>query len=129
MNTKFPVFVIIASMLTIAAYCSSINSVIAVSTVTETWTCIQLTSSPNSANCTLTRSGISSDYNCNYDTSTKKWTCDKAKTTSGTPNQIPGSEIVRKFTDSQIPLGLKSALDSAIQTSPPRHAPNTSFGN
>jgi len=116
LHTTFAIFIIIASILTIAVYCSSINSVIAKSTVTEVWSCIQLASSPNNASCHLTRSGVDSDYNCSYNASTKKWTCTQAKTISSTPYQIPGSENVRKFTNSQIPLGLKSALDSAIKS-------------
>jgi hypothetical protein len=135
MNTKFRAFVTIASILPIAVYCSSINSVSALE-VPATWTCTQMYSNPNYASCNLTVKGLSStDYNCNYDHKTKKWTCDKAKTISGTPNQISGSEAVRKFTDSQIPLGLKSALVSAIKSqngglvsSQSRQAPNTQFG-
>lgn len=61
--------------------------------------------------------GLSStDYNCNYNTKTKKWTCVEARTISGTPNQTPGSETLSKMTGSQIPLELKSALDAAIKT-------------
>jgi hypothetical protein len=116
MESKFAIFIVIASILTMAVYVSSINSVIAKSTVTEVWTCIQLVSSPNSASCHLTRSGVESDYNCSYNTSTKKWTCTQAKTSSGTSNPMTGSETIRKFTDSQIPLGLKGALDSAIKS-------------
>jgi hypothetical protein len=55
-------------------------------------------------------------YDCTYDKGTKKWNCVAEKTGSGTPNQMPGSETVNKMTDSQIPLGLKSALDSAIKS-------------
>ena len=99
-----------------AIYSSSINSVSAAFVVHGKWTCTQMYSSPNYASCNLTISGTSTDYNCNYDTKTKKWTCVKAKSGSGTPNQMPGNENLNKMTDSQIPLGLKTALDSAIKT-------------
>ena len=116
MNTEITIFLVIASVLMMAVFGSSMNFVTAKSTVTESWSCIQLASSPNNANCTLTRSGVSSDYNCTYNTTTKKWSCAQAKTSSGTPNQMPGSETLNKMTDSQIPLGLKSALDSALKS-------------
>ena len=69
-----------------AIYSSSINSVSAAFVVHGKWTCTQMYSSPNYASCNLTISGTSTDYNCNYDTKTKKWTCVKAKSGSGTPN-------------------------------------------
>ena len=99
-----------------AVYISSINSVSAFK-VPATWTCTQIFSNPNYASCNLTAKGVSStDYNCNYNTKTEKWTCVKAKASSGTPNEMPGSETLSKMTDSQIPLGLRSALDSAVKS-------------
>jgi hypothetical protein len=96
-----------------AIYISSINSVSAL--LTAHWICTQSDSRPNYASCNYVYLSSSTNYNCNYNTKTEKWSCVKAKTGSGTPNQIPDSETLNKMTDSQIPLGLKSALDSAIK--------------
>jgi hypothetical protein len=103
-----------------AVYISSISSVSALPLpVKQTWTCAQSSKTPNYASCNLALQGAtgttSTNYNCNYDTTNEKWTCVKAKTSSGTPNQMSGSETVSKMTDSQIPLGLKGALQSMIQ--------------
>ncbi|MGI8720264.1 MAG: hypothetical protein ACR2KF_07035, partial [Nitrososphaeraceae archaeon] len=70
-------------------------------------------SKPNTAFCSITKDGATTDYNCTYDTTTKKWSCVKAKTGSDIPNEMTRSETLSKMTGSQIPLGLKSALDSA----------------
>jgi hypothetical protein len=120
MNPKFALLVIVASILIMAVYISSINSVSALITVRRTWSCVMGAGSTY-ASCNLTVKGdpdgnTSTNYNCNYDTKTEKWTCVKARTSSGTPNQLPGSDTLSKMTDSQIPPGLKSALDSAIKT-------------
>jgi hypothetical protein len=120
MDPKFAIFLIIVSILTMAIYISSISSVSALPLpVKQTWTCAQSSKTPNYASCNLALQGAtgvtSTDYNCNYDTKTEKWSCVKAKTGSGTPNQMPGSETVNKMTDAQIPLGLKSALQSTIK--------------
>ena len=96
-----------------AMYSSSVNFVSAMSYI---WQCLQDSGDGTSASCTNTDTkGVKTNYNCTYDTTTKKWSCVKAKTSSGTPNQMPGSETFNKMTNSQIPLGLQSALDSAIK--------------
>lgn len=113
MNSKFPIFVIIVSILTIAMYSSSVNFIFAKSSI---WQCLQDSGAGTSASCTNTDTkGVKTNYNCTYDTPTKRWTCVKAKTISATPNQMPGSETLSKMTDSQISLGLKGALQSMIQ--------------
>jgi hypothetical protein len=113
LNTKFQIFVIMASILTMAAYCLSINT--ADSVITDVWTCIQPVATPNNAKCHLTRGEVDLDYDCTYDTTTKKWSCVQAKTSAGTSNQIQGSEILNKLTGPQIPFGLKTELDSVIK--------------
>jgi hypothetical protein len=116
METKFAMLILIASILTMAVYTSSINFVSA--KVISMWTCGRSVDKPNQASCTITNNGVRTDYNCTYDATTKKWSCVKAaaKISPNTPNQMPGSETLNKLTDSQIPLGLKSALDSAIKS-------------
>jgi hypothetical protein len=96
-----------------AVFSSSINLIFAMSSI---WQCLQDSSAGTIASCTnIDTKGVKTNYNCTYDATTKKWSCVKAKTSSGTPNQIPGSETVSKMTDSQIPLGLKNELDSVIK--------------
>jgi hypothetical protein len=113
MNIKFAIFILIASILTMAMYSSSVNFVSAMSYI---WKCLQDSGDGTSASCTNTDTkGVKTNYNCTYDTTTKKWSCVKAKTSSGTPNQMPGFETLNKMTDSQIPLGLKGALQSMVQ--------------
>ena len=72
-------------------------------------------SSENRANCAVADDHGARSYDCTYNTTTEKWSCVKAKTSSGSPNQMPGSETLSKMTDSQITLGLKGALQSMIQ--------------
>lgn len=113
MDTKFPIFILIALILTIAVYSSSVNFVSAAIYVQG---CVRY--GDNYSECTITeKPGVKSDWKCVYDSSTNNWSCVKAKTGSGTPNQLPGSETLNKMTDSQIPLGLRNALDSAVQKS------------
>ena len=115
MKTRYVIFIVVASILTMALYSSSINFVSGAGKV-NVWgagsTVCSFSNNGNAASC-------STQYTqqfCTYDTAAEKWSCVKAKTSSGSPSQMPGSESLSKMTDSQIPLGLKSALDSAIKS-------------
>ena len=97
------------SILTMAVYSSSINFVSAKPAITV-WACTQLTATPNKADCTWhDKDGVATDYNCTYNTTTKKWSCVEvtAKIRSDRPT-ISGSNI---------PADLRNALDSARQKS------------
>lgn len=98
-----------------AVYSSSINFVSgkAKVEVTITLSCT-FSNDGNRANCEGTNKRT---YDCNYDTTTEKWSCVKTstKTSPNTPNETTDPETLNKLTGSQIPLGLKSALDSAIK--------------
>ena len=106
MNTKYAIFILIMSFLTITVYSSSISYASAKSAIISTWTCTQVHSTPN-ATCTYTKDGAETDYNCTYDTATKKWSCLMTKTGSGIPSKIPWI---------QLSPALKNALNTATQS-------------
>jgi hypothetical protein len=109
MNTKYAIFILITSLLTIAVNSSSISIsyASAKSAIISTWTCTQVHSTPNVATCTYAKDGAETDYNCTYDTVTKKWSCLMIKTGSGIPNKIPWI---------QLSPALKNALNTATQS-------------
>ena len=51
-------------------------------------------------------------YDCNYDTTTEKWSCVKTSTMTSpnTLNETTYPETLNKLTGSQIPLGLKKCI-------------------
>jgi hypothetical protein len=101
-----------------AVYSSSINFVSAKGEV-KAGNSIICSKGPsgNNAVCEVTNGSDIRTYVCKYDVAAEKWSCEKwvGKTGSGSPNGMTGSETLGKMTDSQIPLGLKSALDSAVK--------------
>ena len=99
-----------------AIHSSLINFVSAIETRTQ-WICSS-PDSPIEAECVFTaKDGTNTSYDCKYNTTTKTWTCTVAeKTGSATTNERTDSNTLNKLTGSQIPLGLKSALDSAIKS-------------
>jgi hypothetical protein len=115
LDTKFAIVILIASIPTMAVYGSSMNFVSALETKTH-WICAP-GDSVYQADCVFTsKDGKNTSYDCKYNTTTKTWSCSVAeRTDSVTPNETTGSKNLNKLTDSQIPLGLKSALDSAIK--------------
>jgi hypothetical protein len=108
------ILVVMASILTVAIYGSSISLIHAKSNIKVTYSSVCGADGEGGLICNIVdKKGGSTDWKCSLVDG--KWNCIKQKTSSVAPNQIPGSETLNKLTGSQIPLGLKSALDSAIK--------------
>ena len=89
MDTKFVILILIASILTMAVYSSSINFVSAVVKSGVATVC-SFSSDGNTASCsTPTRTLF-----CTYNTTTEKWSCHPEKTGSAIPNDRTGSETL-----------------------------------
>jgi hypothetical protein len=102
MDSRIPVLIVIFSILTIAVYTLSISFVSAKRDDLTMATCIISADKTNKSNCTLTVGGVSTNYDCNADALSKKWSCVKtadtsAKTASEEQRKISAADLLREM--------------------------------